>query len=242
LLVVVEKRFRLFRRIPRPLVDIPALTSLLGIAWPASVQFVLRILAMLLTHSLVARTFTTSHDQQATTALGVVFRLETLALFVAMGWGSAAQTFFGQNQGAGQSKRASASGWFAFAYDSVFMVALIWAFRVYGGDVVRFFDSDAPVVSMSLGYLAIVAPSYFALGGGIVLGNAITAAGATKMTLLIDLCVVALVQVPLSLLAVSGANASMPRLWWAVALTSVASAIVYVAVYRRGRFLKRPAL
>jgi putative MATE family efflux protein len=242
LLVVVERRFRLFRRIPCPLVDTKALSRLLAIAWPASVQFVVRILAMLLTHSLVARTFTTSQDQRATTALGVVFRLETLALFVSMGWGSAAQTFFGQNHGAGQSKRAYATGWLAFAYNSVLMVGLIWAFRIYGGDVVRFFDSETPVVDMSLGYLAIVAPSYFALGGGIVLGNTITAAGVTKMTLLIDFCVVALVQVPLSLLAVSGANASMPRLWWAVATTSAVSAVVYVVVYRGGSFLKREAL
>ena len=49
----------------------------------------------------MARAFTTPDDQSATTALGIVFRLETMALFIAMGWGGAAQTFVGQNLGAG---------------------------------------------------------------------------------------------------------------------------------------------
>src|SRR6185295_13447722 len=80
--------------------DRAVLGEIWKMGWPSSTQFVVRMLAMLVTHSLVARAFTTATDQSATTALGIVFRLETMALFVAMGWGSAAQTFVGQNLGA----------------------------------------------------------------------------------------------------------------------------------------------
>ena len=62
---------------------------------------------MLVVHSLVARAYTTDTDQSATTALGIVFRLETMALFVGLGWGSAAQTFVGQNLGAGSPRAPS---------------------------------------------------------------------------------------------------------------------------------------
>src|SRR6185295_5731480 len=85
--------------------DRAELSRIVSIAWPSSAQFVLRISAMLLVNSLVARFFTTHTDQTATTAMGLVFRLDTMALFIAMGWGSAAQTFVGQNLGAGHVVR-----------------------------------------------------------------------------------------------------------------------------------------
>ncbi len=72
----------------------------------SSAELVVRMCAMLLTHALVARAFTSSSDQSATTALGIVFRFETMALFISIGWGSAVQTFVGQNLGASLEARA----------------------------------------------------------------------------------------------------------------------------------------
>lgn len=238
LVIVVEKRFRLFRdnlSWPRSLAT---LRSIVDIAWPASAQFVVRITAMLLTHSLVARAFTTATDQRASTALGIVFRLETLAFFIGMGWGSAAQTFLGQNQGAGQSQRALASGWYAAAFNALGMAALALAYRSFGEPIVAFFDDEPRVMAIAVQYMTIVAPSYLALGVGIVLGSAITGAGATRLTLSIDLLVVILFQLPLSIWAVTGAGASTSRLWWVLVAASVVFAIVYAWVYRRGKFLR----
>src|SRR5678815_5194151 len=100
------------------------------------------MVAMLVTNSLVARAFTTTDDQSATTALGIVFRLETMALFVAMGWGSAAQTFVGQNIGARQEPRARASGRWAAVYDAVLMAAIAVAYQLAAEPIVTFFDAD----------------------------------------------------------------------------------------------------
>ena len=237
LVFVIERRFRLFRGHGLSL-HLPMLRKILSIAWPASAQFVLRIGAMLLTHSLVARAFTTVADQRASTALGIVFRLETLALFIGMGWGSASQTFLAQNHGAGQPARALRSGWISAAYNVVMMALLALVFAFHGGTVVAFFDADPVVVSTAVGYLSVVAPSYVALGVGIVLGSAITGAGATRLTLLVDMTVVILFQLPLSVLAVTGSQAAPQRLWIVLAATSVMSALVYTVVYRRGRFLR----
>ena len=235
---VVEKRFRLFRghlKAPRSL---GTLRDIADIAWPASAQFVVRITAMLLTHSLLARAFTTAADQRASTALGIVLRLETLALFIAMGWGSAAQTFLGQNQGAGQSQRALRSGWFAVAYNGVLMVCLALAYRWFGQPIVQIFDDDPRVVALAVHYLGVVSPAYVALGLGIVLGSAIAGAGATRLTLSIDTLVVVAFQLPLSLWAVTGAGATPERLWWVLASTNGCFALIYVIVYRRGAFLR----
>jgi putative MATE family efflux protein len=238
LVIVMERRFHLFRgnlAFPR---DLLTLRSITGIAWPASAQLVVRIMGMLLTHSLVARAFTTAADQGASTALGIVFRLETLALFIGMGWGSAAQTFLGQNEGAGQHRRALHSGWYAAAYNVIAMSLLAAAFYLLGDPVVRFFDNDPSVVSTAVHYLTVVSPSYLALGVGIVLGSAITGAGATRLTLTLDALVVVLLQLPLSLWAISGAD-SPDRLWWVLASVNVVFAVVYAYVYRRGLFLRR---
>jgi putative MATE family efflux protein len=238
LLFLVIRRFGLFGRGMRGGFDKLIAGTIYRIAWPSSTQLVIRILAMLAVHALVARTFTTQTDQTATTALGIVFRLETMALFVGLGWGSAAQTFVGQNLGAGNEPRATMSGWAAALYNLCAMTLLVLIYRSAGLSVVRFFDDDPGVVSIALGYLSIIAPSYLALGVGIVLGSAMTGAGATRTTMLIDLGVVLGFQIPLALAAVMLADPSPARLWIVVAATNFLSAIVYVLNYRRGAYLR----
>jgi putative MATE family efflux protein len=238
LLFLVIRRFGLFSRGMRGGFDRAIAGTIYRIAWPSSTQLVIRILAMLAVHALVARTFTTQTDQSATTALGIVFRLETMALFVGLGWGSAAQTFVGQNLGAGNEQRATMSGWTAAFYNLCAMTLLVLVYRSAGLSVVRFFDDDPGVVSVALGYLSIIAPSYLALGVGIVLGSAMTGAGATRTTMLIDLGVVMGFQLPFALAAVMLADPSPTRLWIVVAATNFLSAAVYVLNYRRGAYLR----
>jgi putative MATE family efflux protein len=212
--------------------------QLIDIAWPSSAQFVLRIAAMLLVNSLVARFFTTKEDQTATTAMGLVFRLDTMTLFVAMGWGNAAQTFVGQNLGAGAHPRARRSGWLASAYDVVTNVLLVAAIFRWGESILRVFDNETPPVMIGLDYLHAVAPSYFALGIGIVLGNAMAGAGATRTTFAIDALVILAFELPLCLVVVGIFGGSLHALFRCVAVTNVVSAVAYALVYSRGGWLK----
>ncbi|MET0591819.1 MAG: MATE family efflux transporter [Polyangiaceae bacterium] len=239
LLYLVIRRFGLFGRGARGGLDRKTAREIFDIAWPSSTQLVMRIIAMLAVHALVARHFTSQTDQSATTALGIVFRLETMALFVGLGWGSAAQTFVGQNIGAGQERRAAQSGWLAAAYNLCAMFLLVLAYRRYGASIVSFFDEDANVVKIALGYLAVVAPSYLALGLGIVLGSAMTGAGATRITMFIDLAVICFFQVPCAIAVTSLYGASEVGLWFVVAATNCLGATVYALSYRRGTFLRR---
>jgi putative MATE family efflux protein len=209
---------------------------ILSLAWPSSAQFFLRICGMLLMSSLVARFFTTEADQTATTALGLVFRLDTMALFVAMGWGSAAQTFVGQNIGAAREDRARRSGWLTVAYDAVTNGALIWVVFAWGTRVLRIFDDDPAPVGIGVEYLHVVAPSYLALGAGIVLGSAMAGAGATRTTFAIDALVILAFQLPVSV-AAAAMGASLRVLFGCVAATNVVSAVAYAFWYGRGRWV-----
>ena len=206
---------------------------LVAIAWPTSAQFVIRILAMLLVNSIVARAFTTEGDQTATTAMGLVFRLDTMALFVAMGWGSAAQTFVGQNLGAGHGRRAMASGWLTALYDAITNVMLIAAVFLAGERILHIFDYSPGPVGIALVYLRAVAPSYLGLGVGVVLGNAMAGAGATRTTFWIDVVVILGFQFPLCLFAVFAFGAPIEALFRCVAAANVASSLLYAIVYAR---------
>ena len=234
LIAILMKRFGLFLKRSAP--HRGTIAAIVELGWPSSAQLVVRILAMLLTHSLVARAFTTATDQSATTALGIVFRLETMALFVGLGWGSAAQTFVGQNLGAKNPERARQSGWYAAAFNAAMMGALAICYVVYGERIVGFFDSDPKVLAPALSYLEWVGPSYVGLGIGIVLGSAIQGAGASLRALALDSAVIAGFQLPTSVLIVLSRGSTYVGVWKIVALTYFLFAIVYVFSYRRGRF------
>jgi putative MATE family efflux protein len=242
LAVLLARRFKLFDRVSISRPDPALLGALLRQAWPSSAQLVVRILAMLLTHGLVARLFTTEQDQTATTALGIAFRLETMALFVALGWGSAAQTFMGQNLGAANPIRAKRSGWLAATYTAIAMALLALAYRAFGPSIVGFFDSDPLVVSVAIEYFRWVGLSYIGLGVGVVLGSAIQGAGAALQALRLDASVVLLFQLPASLLLAATPGVTTVMLWQVVALTYIAFALVCAWSYRRGRFLGTPLL
>jgi len=237
-IVILSRRFDVFpprgRRGPDPV----EIKKLLGVAWPSSAQFFLRIAAMLLTNSLVARFFTTNEDQTASTAMGLVFRLDTMVLFIGMGWGNAAQTFVGQNLGAGNEMRARRSGWLAGAYDALTNVLLVYAIFRWGEAILRVFDDQTPPVAIGLQYLHVIAPSYFMLGLGIVLGNAMAGAGATKTTFAVDALVILAFELPVCLVVVGVLKGELTSLFRCVAATNVVAAVVYAIVYARGGWLR----
>jgi putative MATE family efflux protein len=229
---ILVRRFNLIDKSHVRGPDWPLLRKVGRLAWPSSTQLVVRMMAMLVTHSLVARAFTTQGDQTASTALGIVLRLETMALFVAMGWGSAAQTFVGQCLGAGKPERARRSGWVAAGYNALFMVGICVAYQRSAGPIVAFFDADPRVIAAAAGYVAIVSYGYVFLGSGVVLGSAITGAGAMRTTLATDLAVVLGFQLPACIAAVLASGATLERLWLALAATYGISGVAYVAVFQ----------
>jgi putative MATE family efflux protein len=237
-LLLLVRRFGLLRLRTRPPLDKRLVRSIVNLGWPSSTQLVVRICAMLLVHSLVARTFTTDLDQSATTALGIVFRLETMAFFVGLGWGSAAQTFVGLNLGARNFARAKSAGYYAAFYNAIMMGLLALAYRAFGGSMVAWFDPEPSVVETALDYFRWVGLSYPGLGIGIVLGAAKQGAGATRRVLWLDISVVLLFQLPASILVTSLPGARFEHLCAVVAVTYVTFALVHGLSYRRGRFLQ----
>ena len=206
---------------------------LVDLAWPTSTQLVVRIGAVLLVIALVHRYFTTDADSAAGTAYALCLRMETLALFVSMGWGSAAQTVVGTNVGAGNPLRARRGAWTAAGFCVATMAGLAVLFVDEGERFLRFFTPEAGIVARAMAYLVRVGPSYTFFGLAIVLANGLVGAGATRLALKIDASLVLLVQLPLTVFVASRSGAQPTHLWTALVLTNVLSAVVYALVARR---------
>jgi Na+-driven multidrug efflux pump len=159
-----------------------------------------------------------------------------MALFVAMGWGSAAQTFVGQNLGAGRPTRAVQAGWWTALYDLITSAGLVAVGLGAGAAILGCFDADAAPVAIGVEYLHAVAPSWIALGVGVVLGNAMAGAGATRTTLYVDLAVILGFQFPACIAAVAVGHASRGTLFELVAASNVVGGAVYAAVFAAGRW------
>ncbi len=233
---IASRRFGLFRAQDRARPNLEQMRRIWDIGWPTSSQLVVRVLAIFVVVSVAQRLYTTAEDQSMSTALGLVLRLETMALYVGLGWGSAAQTFVGQNLGAVQSLRAKQSGWYATLYNAIMMAAFAAACSLWGRQFVMLFDRTPSVVEAAMEYLDIVAPGYVGLGIGIVLGSAIQGAGATRQSLRLDTLVIIGVQVPLCVAAYL-LHWQSTSLWAAVFATYIAFALTYIFSYRRGAFL-----
>jgi putative MATE family efflux protein len=240
LLILTARRLGFVRDRPAFKADRQRVRQLLRLAWPSSAALIVRMCAMLLTHALVARAFTTATDQSATTALGIAFRFETMALFVSIGWGSAAQTFVGQNLGAGQPKRAKQSGYLATLYNAIMMAALAVVYVRYSPELIGFFDSDPEVLRVAQSYLSAVAPAYVALGVGIVLGSVMQGAGRPERALWLDLGVVVGFQLPASALLLASESPSLVQVWVITILGYVALSVTLLTSYRRWR-LREPS-
>jgi putative MATE family efflux protein len=221
-------------------------SSLMHIAWPNSAQFVLRIAVIEFYHILIVRMFTTATDSAAATAYGICVRLETLVLFISMGWGAAASTYVGQNLGAGETARAVRAGWIATAYNTFFVLLAQALFLFAAGPVMNLFlpdnipaDTVARIVEIGVDYLQIVGASYLLFGVAIVLSQALTGAGVTMLGFALDLVVLLGIAVPVTFLVMAITPLTETLTWILIAGGNILTGLVYIVWYRRGHWAKK---
>jgi len=227
--------FRLSRLKP----DFTELRLLVKIGWPSSAQFVVRVGSILVFISLLTANFTTASDPSALTAYSVCLRLETMALFIGMGWGAAASTYVGVNLGAGLLQRAKRAGLYAAGFNALFMLLLTALYLVFAPEIIGFFDRDPRVLAAGQDYLWRVGVTYAVLGVGVVLSQAMTGAGATLPSLVLDLIGLLGITIPLAYLVTEVLGLDRTWLWNVIAFGNCASAVAYLAYYMRGRFLEK---
>jgi putative MATE family efflux protein len=214
-----------------------AFNQLWRIAWPNSAQFVLRIGVVLFFTAVITRHFTTTTDASSATAFGICTRLETMVLFMSMGWGAAASTYVGQNLGAGYERRAMQAGWIASAFNFVFMVGILLAFLFFSADIIGIFNDAPQVIAVGQSYLQIVGVSYLFFGVAIVISQALAGAGATMAGFTIDAFVLLGLVIPVSLIVIGVTDLTQTMTWALIAGGNVVTGIVYTHWFRRGKWV-----
>lgn len=243
-LVAIPGFLLLLRDFPRPRIAdfLPRgmeARQLLTIGWPSTAQYGVRVGAILVLLGVIAHRFTSETDVSVLSAMGVCVRLDTIGLFMALGWGSAAATFVGQNLGAGNYDRARKAGWLAAGICGVLLAFLGAAYVALAGVIVPLFTPDESVLEWCRLYLWVVAPVYAFVGVAAALSTALSGAGETMASLRIDSLVLLGFQTPVLLLLAGVFEASLLTCFVLVAVAHVSTAVLYVYAFSRGKWRRR---
>lgn len=209
------------------------------IAWPNSAQFVLRIGVILFFMAIITHKFTDATDSTTLTAFGICMRLDTLVLFMGMGWGAAASTFVGQNLGAGQTRRAINSGWLASGYNVLFMILIVACYLGFATEIISVFDSTPAVLEIGREYLYVVGATYAFLGVAVVLSQALSGAGATLSSFAIDSAVLIGLLVPVTLVMLAFFDLSRFETWVLIGAGNVLSCVAYAVWFKLGHWVEK---
>lgn len=218
--------------------DLREIALLLRIAWPSSLQLVLRVGIVLVLMALVNHHLSTHEDATVLAAYVICLRFETLVLFCALGWGSGAATFVGMNLGAERPDRARHGAWWSVLYALASTLVLVAIYVLVPARIVAFFDPSPAVVEVGVQYFRIVAGTYVFLAAGAVLAQAMSGAAATLPPLLIDAAVLLGLVLPAALALPDALGASPSLFFGLVAAGYVVAGAIYVVWYARGSFMR----
>jgi len=172
--------------------DIPVIKTLVEVAWPATLQFIIQSGSWIAMGILVAKTGGT----EATAGYQVAIR--NIVFFILPAWGlsNAAATLVGQNLGAKQPDRAEQSVLLTTKYNVIFMTGVTLLFLFFSSPIISIFTKEPEVHRYGVLALQIIGSGYIFYGIGMVMIQALNGAGDTKTPTRINFIGFWLFQIP----------------------------------------------
>ena len=198
---VAYQLFHLFKgnsivriRLPHIRFDWPVIKTVVDIASPGTLQFIIASCSWIFLAKMVADTGGDVASAGYQTALRIIM------FFILPAWGlsNAAATLVGQNLGAKHPQRAEDSVFKTAKYNVVFMAIVTLLFLVFPEFIVSFFTSDYDVKRYAVQAMRIISAGYIFYGIGMVMANAFNGAGDTKTPTWINLFGFWAFQIPLA--------------------------------------------
>jgi Na+-driven multidrug efflux pump len=208
------------------------IASIIKIATPATLQFIIASGSWIVLARLVAETGGTS----ASAGYQIAFR--NIVFFILPAWGlsNAAATLVGQNLGAGQMKRAEDSVMLTAKYNAIFMGFVTILFVFFSEPIIRFFSKEEAVIQYGVMALRIVGMGYIFYGIGMVMTQALNGAGDTRTPTIIYFICFWLFQVPLAYLLSMGLDMKSTGVFIAIPVAETLIALVAWYFFKRGRW------
>ncbi|MEY4534136.1 MAG: hypothetical protein RLZZ246_454 [Planctomycetota bacterium] len=214
----------------------PLLLSLLGMAVPQVAQIALR--AALVWGLTVAAQRLGGPDTVA--ALGITTRLDTLVLFAAAGFGTAATTLAGRHLATGNLRLARRAGLWAAVQAMVFaaaVIGLLWWARV---PLVGWFVPDPPagLLQQVRDYLAVAALAHPLTAFALAAVGAVHGSGRMVPPLVVDL--VCFAGIGAAMVHVVEGGRPLAEVYWVLVLGSALVAVGQALLVQFGRWVRVP--
>ena len=215
-------------------IDWSIIKSIVGIASPASLQFIISSGSWIVLSRLVAET------GHSTASAGYQTAIRVVIFFILPAWGlsNATATLVGQNLGAKQPERAAQSVYETARFNGIFMgiVSLIFLFGAY--PIISFFTYDEDIKSIAVQALRIMASGYIFYGIGMVMANAFNGAGDTWTPTWISLGCFWFFQIPLAYILTLYFELGPKGVFISVPVAETLVTIVSWYLFKKGKWKK----
>ncbi|HMO60796.1 MAG TPA: MATE family efflux transporter [Ferruginibacter sp.] len=225
-----QKLVRFGLRQLRP--DWPLIRSVIDIAWPATLQFIIASGSWIVLASLVV---TTGHSE-ASAGYQIAIRIIMFFLLPAWGLSNAAATLTGQNLGALQPLRAEESVLKTAKYNAIFMGSMSVLLIVFAKPIIAFFTKDTQIADYGILAVRILSAGYIFYGVGMVMANAFNGAGDTRTPTLINLIGFWCFQVPLAYALAKATTLGVTGVFIAVPVAETAISIAAFLLFKQGKW------
>ncbi len=212
--------------------DGPVIKSIISIASPATLQFIIGSGSWIVIARLVAETGGT------TASAGYQIAIRNVVFFILPAWGlsNAAATLVGQNLGAKELKRAEDSVNVTAKYNAIFMSFVTVLFVFFAMPIIRIFTHDEAVVAYGAKALQIVGTAYIFYGIGMVMTQALNGAGDTRTPTVINFVCFWLIQIPLAYLLAKGLDLKSTGAFIAIPVAETMIALMAWWFFKRGKW------
>lgn len=212
--------------------DPALLRSILKIAWPATLQFLIGSGSWILLSRLVVETGGTA------ASAGYQIAIRNFIFFMLPAWGlsNAAATLVGQNLGAKNPMRAEKSVLMTTLYSTLFMGAVMFIFLFLAEPIMRLYTKDEAVI-----HYGVLAMRWFGSGNifygmGMVMIQALNGAGDTRTPTLINFFCFWLFQVPLAYLLAYVFHLQATGAFIAIPVAETFIALIAWYFFRQGKW------
>lgn len=212
--------------------DWTILKSLINVAWPGTLQFLIGSGSWIVLASLVVQT---GHSE-ASAGYQIGIRIVMFFLLPAWGLSNAAATLVGQNLGAGQPERAALSVASTARYNAVFMGSVSTIFLVFAPFIISLFTKEAAVAGYAVSTVRIVSAGFLFYGIGMVYANAFNGAGDTRTPTVINFFAYWFLQIPLAWFLAKTLQMGPAGVFIAIPVAETSTAIAAFFVFRKGKW------
>jgi putative MATE family efflux protein len=208
--------------------------SLIKVAWPATLQFVIASCSWIFMARLVAETGHSAASAGYQTALRIV----TFFILPAWGVSNASATLVGQNLGAKQFGRAEDSVYATARYNVIFMLVVSVVFFVWAHPIVGLFARQEDVQAYAVDALRAISTGFVFYGIAMVMTSALNGAGDTRTPTIINFFCFWLFQIPLAYILVRHFKLGPEGVFYCIPIAETVVAITAFIVFRSGRWKK----